>query len=153
MATEVGLLTCGSSYSPTPSQPSRGQWPALLAFVPAYSGASVRDLHPLPVSLISIARIAIRFKEISSGAANVKSMFGISANFLHGGTIVFPHHDQGTSDAMVIGDDTAGVIVWGTGSSMRGVSRHHTPLSFRRGELTPSLHSGARQQGLFRHQA
>jgi hypothetical protein len=53
MAIEVGLLTCGSSYSPTPSQPSRGQWPALLAFVPAYSGASVRDLHPLPVSSTS----------------------------------------------------------------------------------------------------
>jgi hypothetical protein len=67
--------------------------------------------------------------------------------------MVFPHHDQGTSDAMVIGDDTAGVIVWGTCFSMRGVSPHHTPLSFRRGELTPSLYSGARQQGLFRHQA
>jgi hypothetical protein len=73
MAIEVGLLTCGSSYSPTPSQPSRGQWPALLAFVPAYSGASVRDLHPLPVSLISIARIAIDSRELSFGAANVKS--------------------------------------------------------------------------------
>ena len=59
MAIEVGLLTCGSSYSPTPSQPTRGQWPALLVFVPAYSGASVRDLHPLPVNLLSIARIAI----------------------------------------------------------------------------------------------
>ena len=73
MAIEVGLLTCGSSYSPTPSQPSRGQWPALLAFVPAYSGASVRDLHPLPVSLISIARIAIDSRGLSSGAAHVKS--------------------------------------------------------------------------------
>ena len=73
MATEVGLLTCGSSYSPTPSQPPRGQRPALLAFVPAYSGASVRDLHPLPVSLISIARIAIDSRQLSSGTANVKS--------------------------------------------------------------------------------
>jgi hypothetical protein len=72
-AIEVGLLTCGSSYSPTPSQPSRDQWLALLAFVPAYSGASVRDLHPLPVSLISIARIAVDFQEVSSGAAHVKS--------------------------------------------------------------------------------
>jgi hypothetical protein len=54
-ALEAGLLTCGSSYSPTPSQPSRGQWPALLAFVPAYSGASVRDFHPLPVSSTSRA--------------------------------------------------------------------------------------------------
>ena len=73
MAIEVGLLTCGSSYSPTPSQPSHGQWPALLAFVPANSGASVRDLHPLPVSLISIARIARDFESISSGAVYVKS--------------------------------------------------------------------------------
>jgi hypothetical protein len=56
MAIEAGLLTRGSSYLPTPSQPSRGQWPALLVFVPAYSGASVRELHPLPESLISIAR-------------------------------------------------------------------------------------------------
>ena len=72
MAIEAGFLTCGSSYSPTPSQPSRGQWPALLAFVPAYSGASVRELHPLPVSLISIARIAFRFPELSPRAAHVK---------------------------------------------------------------------------------
>ena len=55
MAIEAGLLTCGSSYSPTPSQPSCGQWPALLAFVPAYSGASVRELHPLPASVTYIA--------------------------------------------------------------------------------------------------
>jgi hypothetical protein len=73
MAVEVGLLTCGSSYSPTLSQPSRGQWPALLAFAPAYSGAFVRDLHPLPISLISIARIIIDSRESSSGAVNVKS--------------------------------------------------------------------------------
>jgi hypothetical protein len=71
-AIEVGLLTCGSPYSPTPSQPSRGQWPALLVFVPAYSGASVRELHPLPESLISIARIALRLRELSSGTRNVK---------------------------------------------------------------------------------
>jgi hypothetical protein len=72
-AIEAGLLTYGSSYSPTPSQPSRGQWPALLVFVPAHSGASVRDLHPLPVSRISIARIAVDCQEVSSGAAHVKS--------------------------------------------------------------------------------
>jgi hypothetical protein len=71
-AIEVGLLTRGSSYSPTPSQPSRGQWPALLAFVPAYSGASVRELHPLPVSLISIARIMIDSRVLSANAVNVK---------------------------------------------------------------------------------
>lgn len=73
MAIEVGLLTGGSSYSPTPSQPSPGQWPALLAFVPAYSGAPVRDLHPLPVRCISIARIAVDSTEVSSGTAHVKS--------------------------------------------------------------------------------
>jgi hypothetical protein len=81
MAIEVGLLTCGSSYSPTPSQPFCGQWPALLAFVPAYSGASVRDLHPLPVSLISIARVAIDSRELSSGAANVKSCLTVRSIF------------------------------------------------------------------------
>ena len=56
-AIEVGLLTRGSSYSPTPSRLLMSQWLVQLAFVPAYSGASVRDFHPLPVSLISIARI------------------------------------------------------------------------------------------------
>jgi hypothetical protein len=76
-AIEVGLLTCGSSYTPTPSQPPRGQWHVLLAFVPAHSGASVRDLHPLPVSLISIARVTIDSKELSSGVANVK--YGVAA--------------------------------------------------------------------------
>jgi hypothetical protein len=84
MAIEVGLLTCGSSYSPMPSQPSRGQWPALLAFVPAYSGASVRDLHPLPISLISIARIAIDARALSSAQHMSSLVFGISANLLHG---------------------------------------------------------------------
>jgi hypothetical protein len=72
MAIEAGLLTRGSSYSPTPSQPFRGQWLTLLAFVPAYSGASVRELHPLPVSSTSIARKAIDFREVSSGTRNVK---------------------------------------------------------------------------------
>src|SRR5262245_52482393 len=38
-AIEAGLLTRGSFYSPTPSQPQSGQWLALLAFVPAHSGA------------------------------------------------------------------------------------------------------------------
>jgi hypothetical protein len=56
-AIKAGLLTCGSAYSPTPSQPSAGQWRILLAFVPAYSGASVRELHPLPVSSAFIASI------------------------------------------------------------------------------------------------
>jgi hypothetical protein len=55
-AIEAGLLTGGLSYSPTPSQPYDGQWLVQLAFVPDHSGASVRDLHPLPVSSTSIAR-------------------------------------------------------------------------------------------------
>jgi hypothetical protein len=55
MAIEAGLLTDGSSYSPTPSQRCIGQWRVQLAFVPAHSGAAVRDLHPLPVSFTSIA--------------------------------------------------------------------------------------------------
>jgi hypothetical protein len=82
MAREVGLLTCGSSYSPTPSQPSRGQWPVLLVFVPAYSGASVRELHPLPESLSSIARIAIGSRRYHLAP--------------HMSRVVWPHHDQGT---------------------------------------------------------
>jgi hypothetical protein len=138
MAIEAGLLTCGSSYSPTPSQPSRGQWPALLAFVPAYSGASVRELHPLPVSLISIARIAIRSRRYHLAQ--------------HMSSIVLPHHDQGTGGEMVIEDDTARVIDWGTGSRRRGVSRHYTPPSIRRGKRTPRRHAGAHQERLFRSQ-
>src|SRR5919199_2941274 len=51
----AGLLTDGSSYSPTPSQRRRRQWLVLLAFVPDYSGAPVRGLHPLPVSFTHIA--------------------------------------------------------------------------------------------------
>jgi hypothetical protein len=54
-ALEVGLLTCGSPYWPMPSERFPDSWPLLLAFVPAYSGASVRDLHPLPRSSTSRA--------------------------------------------------------------------------------------------------
>jgi hypothetical protein len=50
---EAGLLTDGSSYSPTPSRRLVPQWLILLAFVPAHSGASVRDLHPLPACVTS----------------------------------------------------------------------------------------------------
>ena len=53
-AIEAGLLTDGSSYSPTPSQRLNRSWLILLAFVPAHSGASVRDLHPLPACSTSI---------------------------------------------------------------------------------------------------
>ena len=41
------------------SQPSYGQWRVLLVFVPAYSGASVRELHPLPESITSRAKILL----------------------------------------------------------------------------------------------
>jgi hypothetical protein len=71
-AIEVGLLTCGSAYSPTPSQPSASQWLSLLAFVPAHSGASVRELHPLPACSTSIAVIVNVGIQISSGATDVK---------------------------------------------------------------------------------
>jgi hypothetical protein len=54
-ALEAGLLTDGSSYLPTPSQRYPHQWHIPLAFVPAHSGASVRDSHPLPVSSTSRA--------------------------------------------------------------------------------------------------
>ena len=54
-AMEAGLLTDGSSYSPTPSQRIIRQWPILLAFVPDHSGAPVRELHPLPASATYIA--------------------------------------------------------------------------------------------------
>ena len=47
-ALEAGLLTLGSSYWPTPSQRLPRQWSIPLAFVPDHSGASVRELHPLP---------------------------------------------------------------------------------------------------------
>jgi hypothetical protein len=54
-AIEAGLLTLGSSYWPTPSQRSPHKWRLSLAFVPDHSGASVRELHPLPSSSTSIA--------------------------------------------------------------------------------------------------
>ena len=54
----AGLLTLGSSYSPTPSQRISRQWHVLLAFVPDHSGASVRELHPLPVRCTRIACLA-----------------------------------------------------------------------------------------------
>jgi hypothetical protein len=74
-AMEVGLLTDGSSYSPTPSQRHRRQWLILLAFVPAHSGASVRELHPLPVSSPYIAISFYATQRLSSGGADVKPIF------------------------------------------------------------------------------
>jgi hypothetical protein len=77
-AIEAGLLTDGSSYSPTPSQQRACQWPVLLAFVPDHSGAPVREWHPLPVSSTSIARIVNGHRELSCGATNVKHRFAAS---------------------------------------------------------------------------
>jgi hypothetical protein len=77
-AIEAGLLTHGSSYSPTPSQQRACQWPVLLAFVPDHSGAPVREWHPLPVSSTSIARIVNGHRELSCGATNVKHRFAAS---------------------------------------------------------------------------
>jgi hypothetical protein len=71
-AIEVGLLTLGSSYSPTPSQRVPRSWLILLAFVPDHSGASVRDLHPLPSSSTSIAATAHIDIQLASGATDVK---------------------------------------------------------------------------------
>jgi hypothetical protein len=58
-ALEAGLLTLGSSYWPTPSQRLPRKWSIPLAFVPDHSGASVRELHPLPSSSTSRAATAI----------------------------------------------------------------------------------------------
>ena len=55
-AIEAGFLTLGSSYLPTPSQRPTRQWLMRLAFVPDYSGASVRESHPLPACFTSIVR-------------------------------------------------------------------------------------------------
>jgi len=46
----------------------------LLAFVPDYSGASVRELHPLPSSSTSIAATANIRAQLSSGATDVKDI-------------------------------------------------------------------------------
>ncbi len=74
-AIEAGLLTDGSSYSPTPSRRTHRQWLILLAFVPAHSGAPVRELHPLPASSTSIAVISDVDRELSSGERDVKQIF------------------------------------------------------------------------------
>jgi hypothetical protein len=74
-AIEAGFLTLGSSYLPTPSQRLTRQWLMRLAFVPDYSGASVRELHPLPACFTSIAITdRIPGQNISSAAADVKAI-------------------------------------------------------------------------------
>ena len=65
---EAGLLTDGSSYSPTPSRWITHQWLPQLAFVPDHSGASVRELHPLPACSTSIAiteRFLVKISHLS----------------------------------------------------------------------------------------
>jgi hypothetical protein len=72
---EAGLLTNGSSYSPTPSQWIIHQWLPQLAFVPDHSGASVRELHPLPACSASIATIETGSrKNISPEPGDVKAI-------------------------------------------------------------------------------
>ena len=72
---EVGLLTDGSSYSPTPSRWITHQWLPQLAFVPDHSGASVRELHPLPACSTSIAiSEKISRKNISPEPTDVKAI-------------------------------------------------------------------------------
>lgn len=79
-AMEAGLLTYGSSYLPTPSQRIVRQWRVLSAFVPVHSGASVRELHPLPASSTSIANSANISRELlSDETANVKHGFARSS--------------------------------------------------------------------------
>ena len=74
-AMQAGLLTDGSSYSPMPSRWASHQWLTQLAFVPDHSGASVRELHPLPACSTSIA-IAEKNarKNISSEPTDVKAI-------------------------------------------------------------------------------
>jgi hypothetical protein len=74
-AIEAGLLTDGSSYSPTPSRRIDCQWLILLAFVPAHSGAPVRELHPLPASSTSIARVSDVDRPLPSSETDVKQIF------------------------------------------------------------------------------
>jgi hypothetical protein len=71
-AIEAGLLTLGSSYSPTPSQRSSRSWLILLAFVPDHSGASVRELHPLPSRDTSITRMVNLGMQVSLEVIDVK---------------------------------------------------------------------------------
>jgi hypothetical protein len=82
MARQVGLLTRGSFYLPTPSQPFQGQWPAQLAFVPAHSGASVRELHPLPVSVPYLAASIDVAEDTTTARAS------LSRNFSLGGDLI-----------------------------------------------------------------
>ena len=74
-AMEAGFLTHGSFYWPTPSQRLARQWLILLAFVPVHSGASVRELHPLPASFTSIARTALVSNRIPSWHRKCQARF------------------------------------------------------------------------------
>jgi hypothetical protein len=72
---EAGLLTDGSSYSPTPSRWIIDQWLPQLAFVPDHSGASVRELHPLPACSTSIAITENVLKKYLTWADRCQSNF------------------------------------------------------------------------------
>ena len=86
-AIEAGFLTLGSSYSPTPSQRLTRQWLLRLAFVPDYSGASVRELHPLPACYTSIALAdRITSQNISPEAVDVKAILRGLCNSWRGDT-------------------------------------------------------------------
>ena len=78
-ALEAGLLTCGSSYWPTPSQRLPRQWSILLAFVPDHSGASVRELHPLPSSSTSRATTAMIKSQLSCRMMDIKRILACPA--------------------------------------------------------------------------
>ena len=82
MAIEVGLLTRGSLYSPTPSQPFGGQWLVQLAFVPAYNGASVRELHPLPASVPYIATGVQTAEEPTTATASMSRIFSAGGDLI-----------------------------------------------------------------------
>jgi len=74
MALEAGLLTCGSSYWLTPSERLPDSWPILLAVVPDHSGASVRELHPLPSSSTSRAATASVITQVPPEVPDVKNI-------------------------------------------------------------------------------
>jgi len=75
---------------------------SLLAFVPAYSGASVRDLHPLPKSIISRANIA-------TSAENYHLLPPMSS-------LILPHQDQRIHGAV------RETIVHGNATGVAGVT-------------------------------
>jgi hypothetical protein len=78
-AMEAGLLTYGSSYLPTPSQRMARQWLVLSVFVPVHSGASVRELHPLPAMSTYIAIRSFSAPHVPFYVVDVKQIFFVEA--------------------------------------------------------------------------